>query len=76
MSTRSGMLASFCAWTLARAHARSGDRATIAAHLGETDEFDRAVSEFAVSYADKNERDHAALAAAARSGRVSVVHGL
>ena len=71
-----GMLATMCAWTLARAHARSGDRATIAAYLGTTDEFDRAMAEFAVAYADKNDRDHASLAEAARSGRVPVVHGL
>ncbi|BBA98502.1 hypothetical protein RVR_4701 [Actinacidiphila reveromycinica] len=59
-----------CGATLARAHARSGDRIAIAAYLGSGDVFDRALAAFAESYADQNERDHAALAAAAGSGRV------
>ncbi len=46
-----------CAWTLARAHARSGDRIAIAAYLGNSDSFDRAIAAFAASYADQNERD-------------------
>jgi uncharacterized protein (DUF2252 family) len=52
-----------CGWTLARAHARSGDRVAIAAYLGSGDAFDRALATFAESYADQNERDHAAVAA-------------
>ena len=60
-----------CGWTLARAHARSGDRVAIAAYLGAGDAFDQAVVAFSESYADQNERDHAALVAAIDSGRVA-----
>jgi len=60
-----------CGWTLARAHARSGDRIAIAAYLGNSTEFDQAIAQFAVSYADQNERDHRALAEAAASGRIT-----
>ena len=56
--------ARICGWTLARAHARSGDRVAIAAYLGAGDAFDRAIAEFAEGYADQSERDHAALVAA------------
>jgi uncharacterized protein (DUF2252 family) len=59
-----------CGWALARAHARSGDRVQIAAYLGKSDRFDRSVADFAVAYADQNERDHAALCAAVKAGRV------
>ncbi|MGZ4433313.1 MAG: DUF2252 domain-containing protein [Trebonia sp.] len=59
-----------CGWTLARAHARSGDRIAIASYLGGGDVFDRAIAAFSAAYADQNERDHAALAAAAASGRI------
>jgi Uncharacterized protein conserved in bacteria (DUF2252) len=62
--------AEICAWTLARAHARSGDRVAIAAYLGRGDSFDRAIARFAAAYADQNARDHEALVAAIRSGRV------
>jgi len=65
-----------CGWTLARAHARSGDRIAIAAYLGGSDVFDKAVAQFAATYADQNERDHQALAAAAASGRITAEHGL
>src|SRR5438874_4697607 len=51
-----------CGWTLARAHARSGDRVAIASYLGSGDVFDRAVLEFSKAYADQNERDYDALA--------------
>ena len=51
-----------CGWTLARAHARSGDRIAIAAYLGRGDAFDRAMASFAEAYADQNERDYRALA--------------
>ncbi|MFI6276807.1 DUF2252 domain-containing protein [Streptomyces sp. NPDC050988] len=60
-----------CGATLARAHARSGDRIAIAAYLGGGDSFDRALATFAESYADQNEKDHQALVDAVRSGRVT-----
>ncbi|WP_329305953.1 DUF2252 domain-containing protein [Streptomyces sp. NBC_01260] len=60
-----------CGATLARAHARSGDRIAIAAYLGRADVFDQAVARFAESYADQNERDHQALLDSVRAGRVS-----
>jgi len=59
-----------CAWTLARAHARTGDDVAIAAYLGSADTFEHAVGEFATAYADQNERDHAALLEAIEAGRV------
>jgi len=65
-----------CGWALARAHARSGDRIAIAAYLGNSDAFDRAVAQFAAAYADQNERDHQALADAAAAGRITAEHGL
>ena len=64
------LYAGLCGWALARAHARSGDRVQIAAYLGKSDRFDRAVADFAVSYADQNEQDHEALCAAVESGRI------
>ncbi len=65
-----------CGWTLARAHARSGDRIAISAYLGKSDAFDRAMASFAETYADQNERDFAAFQAAVASGRVKVETGL
>jgi len=65
-----------CAWTLARAHARSGDRIAIAAYLGGKPVFDTAMVAFARDYADQNERDHAALAEAARTGRIQAETGV
>jgi uncharacterized protein (DUF2252 family) len=65
------LYAGICGWALARAHARSGDRVQIAAYLGKSDRFDRAVADFAAAYADQNERDHAALCAAVKAGRVA-----
>jgi hypothetical protein len=65
-----------CGWTLARAHARSGDRIAIAAYLGASDKFDRAIEAFAGAYADLTERDHAALAQAAAEGRVAALAGV
>jgi uncharacterized protein (DUF2252 family) len=59
-----------CGWTLARAHARSGDRVAIAAYLGGSDTFDEAITRFAATYADQNDRDHEALLAAVASGRI------
>ena len=60
-----------CAWTLARAHARSGDRIAIAAYLGGSDRFDKAIVEFAEAYADLNEHDYALLAQAVEDGRTT-----
>ena len=59
-----------CGWTLARAHARSGDRIAIAAYLGSGASFDVAVAEFARRYADRNTDDHGTLASAIRSGHI------
>jgi hypothetical protein len=59
-----------CGWTLARAHARSGDRVAIAAYLGGGDSFDTAIAEFAEAYAEQSERDHAALVAAIDAGQL------
>ena len=59
-----------CGWTLARAHARSGDRIAIAAYLGSADVFDQAITRFAAAYADQNERDHKSLVDAVASGRI------
>jgi uncharacterized protein (DUF2252 family) len=59
-----------CGWTLARAHARSGDRIAIASYLGSSDAFDQAITQFAGAYADQNEKNHEALLAAVASGRI------
>ena len=74
--TALGVYGTLCAWTLARAHARSGDAIAIAAYLGKTDVFDRSLAQFAELYADQNERDFDALRDAAESGRVNVLSGL
>jgi hypothetical protein len=68
--------AQWCGWTLARAHARSGDAVAIASYLGGGEAFDRALAVFAETYADQNERDYAALTSAAASGRIQVESGL
>ena len=68
--------AGLCGWTLAHAHARSGDRIAIAAYLGKSDAFDNAIAAFAAAYADQTERDHQALAAAVKSGRIQAETGL
>jgi uncharacterized protein (DUF2252 family) len=65
-----------CGWTLARAHARSGDRIAIAAYVGRGESFDRAMATFAETYADQNERDYRALEAAVTSGRVTAEVGV
>jgi uncharacterized protein (DUF2252 family) len=62
--------AEICGWTLARAHARTGDAAIIGGYLGKNDRFDSAIADFAGDYADQTERDHAALVKAIRAGRV------
>jgi hypothetical protein len=64
-----------CSWTLARAHARSGDRIAISAYLGKGEALDVALAEFAVAYADQNERDYRALMAAVKKGRVKAEAG-
>ena len=61
--------AQLCGWTLARAHARSGDRVALAAYLGDSDTFDQAIADFAETYADQNERDYAALQTAVKDGK-------
>jgi uncharacterized protein (DUF2252 family) len=61
--------ARLCGWTLARAHARSGDRIALAAYLGGSAKFDQAIADFAETYADQNERDYAALQAAVKDGK-------
>jgi uncharacterized protein (DUF2252 family) len=68
--------AALCGWTLARAHARTGDRIAIAAYLGEDAVVDNALADFAEKYADQAERDHAALAAAVDDGRVTAQTGI
>jgi uncharacterized protein (DUF2252 family) len=65
-----------CGWTLARAHARSGDRIGIASYLGGSDVFDKAIAKFASAYADQNERDHQALVDAVKSGRITAEQGI
>ena len=61
--------ARLCGWTLARAHARSGDRIALAAYLGRSAKFDQAIADFAETYADQNELDYAALQAAVKDGK-------
>jgi uncharacterized protein (DUF2252 family) len=68
--------AKYCAWTLARAHARSGDRVAIAAYIDDKDAFDQAIADFSVAYADKNERDFARLQEAASVGTIAAQHGV
>ena len=68
--------AQFCGATLARAHARWGDRIAIAAYLGRADVFDRAIGEFSAAYADQNERDYEAFNAAVNSGRLIAQTGI
>jgi len=65
-----------CGWTLARAHARSGDRIAIASYLGKGPTFDRAILEFSRAYAEQNELDYKALAAAVKSGKITAETGL
>jgi uncharacterized protein (DUF2252 family) len=68
--------AGICGWTLARAHARSGDPIAIAEYLGDDDEFDRSITDFSRRYADQNERDYQAFADEVRSGRLPSVEGV
>ncbi len=64
-----------CGWALARAHARSGDPAMISGYLGTSDVFDRAVADFAVTYAYQTECDYRTLVAAVQSGRLEAKKG-
>ena len=73
---RMEVYARLCGWTLARAHARSGDRIAISAYLGNSTKFDNALADFAETYADQNERDHAAFTAAIAAGRVEATAAL
>jgi uncharacterized protein (DUF2252 family) len=70
------LYAKVCAWALARAHARSGNPATIAGYLGAGALFDDALADFAVAYADQTERDHAAFVAAIKAGRITAETGV
>ena len=70
------LYAQLCGWSLARAHARSGDAIAIAGYLGNSDSFDRALAVFAETYADQNERDHRAIHEAVTSGRLVAETGL
>jgi len=68
--------ARICGWTLARAHARSGDPVAIAAYLGNTDAFDRSIMDFSLAYADQNEQDYQEFVNAVKSGRLQAVEGV
>jgi hypothetical protein len=70
-----GQYAKICGWTLAHAHARSGDPIAIAGYLGSGHVFDRAAAEFAITYADQNEHDYAAFLDAIDSGRIKAADG-
>jgi uncharacterized protein (DUF2252 family) len=74
--TGMGLWAEMCGWTLARAHARTGDRIAIASYLGKSDGFERAISEFAVAYAAQNQRDYLSLQEAVAKGRLAARIGL
>jgi uncharacterized protein (DUF2252 family) len=65
-----------CGWTLARAHARSGDPVAIAAYLGKSDKFDRSITDFSERYADRNEQDIEEFIKAIRSGRLEALEGV
>jgi len=68
--------AGICGWTLARAHARSGDAVALAAYLGKSDKFDRSITDFSTRYADQNDQDFPAFEEAIRSGRLEAVTGV
>jgi predicted alpha/beta hydrolase len=67
------LYAELCGRTLAHAHAKSGDAALISGYLGKSDTFDQAIGKFALAYADQNEKDHAALVAAVKAGRLKAL---
>jgi hypothetical protein len=68
--------ARICGWTLARAHARSGDPIAIAEALGATDDFDKSITDFSARYADQNDQDYQEFVKAVRSGRLEAVEGV
>jgi hypothetical protein len=68
--------ARICGWTLARAHARSGDPIAIAGYLGASDAFDESITDFSQRYADQNDRDYQQFVTAIRSGRLEAVEGV
>jgi Uncharacterized protein conserved in bacteria (DUF2252) len=68
--------AQICGWTLARAHARSGDPVAIAEYLGQTDAFDQSICDFSERYADQNEQDYQAFVSAVTSGRLEALAGV
>lgn len=68
--------ANACGWTLARAHARSGDPVAIASYLGKSDKFDRSITDFSERYADQNEKDYEAFADAVRTGRLEATDAI
>jgi len=68
--------ARMCGWTLARAHARSGDPVAMAEYLGPDDAFDRSITDFSARYADQNDRDYEEFVKAIRSGRLEAVEGV
>jgi predicted alpha/beta hydrolase len=68
--------AGLCGWTLARAHARSGDPVAITEYLGTDDTFDRSITQFSQRYADQNELDYQALVTAIHTGKVPAVEGV
>ena len=74
--SRMAVYGEICGWSLAKAHARSGDAIAIASYLGTGDVFDRALAAFAETYADQNERDYARLTAAAKNGDIKVETGV
>ena len=76
LPTNFGLYAGVCGWTLAKAHARSGDAVAIAAYLGNNDDFDRSIADFSERYADQNDRDYEAFVEAVRSGRLEAIEGV
>jgi hypothetical protein len=68
--------AKICGWTMARAHARSGDPVAIAEYLGTSDAFDQAITDFSERYADQNEKDYTEFVDAVKSGRLAAVEGV
>lgn len=72
-ATQAMLYAALCGRTLAHAHAKSGDAALISGYLGKSDDFDQAIGEFALAYADQNERDYAALVEAVKAGKIDAL---
>jgi hypothetical protein len=72
-SAEMNQFAEWCGWTLARAHARSGEPAVIAGYLGDADTFDLAIADFSAAYADQTEKDHEVLTRAVRAGKLEAL---